>query len=137
MGKFTRTNIKSAELEKRATELRLAGYTYRKIAEIIGNVTHVSVYKAVLRSLKRNQEETLENAEMLRAIEQERLERLIAAADVKAQAGDIAAIEVVRKLSESLRKLNGIDAPAKQDVTSNGQTITWREFISTDTDDNA
>lgn len=129
MGKYTRTNIKAAELERRATELRLAGHTYRAIADIIGGVTYIGVYKAVIRSLKRNQEETAENAEVLRSIEQDRLERLIAAADAKAQAGDIAAIDTVRKLSESLRKLNGIDAPAKTDVTSNGQTITWKDFI--------
>lgn len=135
MGKFSRTNIKAAELEKRATELRLAGHTYRAIADIIGGVTYVGVYKAVTRSMKRNQEETAENAEMLRDIEQQRLERLIAAADVKAQQGDIAAIDVVRKLSESLRKLNGIDAPAKTDVTSGGEKISWKDFIGGDLGD--
>ena len=127
--KNTRTRIKSSELEKRATELRLAGLTYRAIAEAIGGVSHISVYKAVLRSMERNRKQAEENADTLRNIEQNRLERLIAAADEKAQQGDIAAIDVVRKLSESLRKLNGLDAPSKTDVTTGGEKISWREFI--------
>lgn len=131
----TRTKIKSSELEKRATELRLAGLTYRAIAEAIGGISHIAAYKAVIRSMDRNRKQAEENAETLRTIEQNRLERLIAAADEKAQLGDIAAIDVVRKLSESLRKLNGLDAPSKTDVTSGGEKISWKDFIGDDNTD--
>lgn len=131
---YNRTKIKSTELEKRATALRLTGLTYREIAAQLG-VSHVSCYRAILRSIDRNRKQTAENVDMLRSIEQARLERLISAADAKAQEGDIAAIDVVRKLSESLRKLNGIDAPAKTDVTSGGEKIAWIDFIMGDKDD--
>ena len=131
---YNRTKIKSTELEKRATALRLTGLTYREISAQLG-VSHVSCYRAVLRSIDRNRKQTAENVDVLRNIEQARLERLIAAADAKAQDGDIAAIDVVRKLSESLRKLNGLDAPAKTDVTSGGDKIAWIDFIMGEKED--
>jgi len=125
--------IRAAEVDQKATELRLAGWSYRAIGAELG-VSGKTAYKAVTRSLARTRAETAESAELLRQIEQERLERLISAADNKAQNGDISAIEVVRKLSESLRKLNGLDAPAKTDITTNGKDISWRDFIGGDSE---
>jgi len=92
-------------------------------------------FKAVKRVLERTRDETNETAPELRQIEQRRLERLILAAMPQAQKGHLGAIDIVRKLSESLRKLQGLDEPNKTDVTSGGKTISWKEFLdNTETD---
>ena len=123
--------VSAAERERQAVQMRIAGADYQTIADALGMVKS-GAYKAVRRSLERTRQQTAESAEELRQIEQNRLERLIVAAMPQALKGDVQSIEAVRRLSESLRKLNGIDAPAKTDITSNGTTLSWRDFIASE-----
>ena len=120
--------LTAAEREKQAVQMRIAGADYQAISEAL-NMSRSGAFKAVKRVLERTRAETDETTPELRDIEQRRLERLILSAMPQAQKGHLQAIDVVRKLSESLRKLNGLDAPAKTDITTNGKDISWRDFI--------
>ena len=120
--------VGAAEREKQAVQMRIAGADYQTIADALGMVKS-GAYKAVKRALEKTRKDTAESVEELRQVEAHRLERLIVSAMPQAIKGDVQSIEVVRKLSESLRKLHGLDAPAKTDITSGGKTISWREFI--------
>lgn len=120
--------LTAAERERRAVQMRIAGADYQSIADALGMVKS-GAYKAVKRALDRTRQETAESSEELRIVEAHRLERLIMAAMPQAINGEVQSIEVVRKLSESLRRLHGLDAPEKTDITSNGQTLTWKDFI--------
>lgn len=122
--KTSARRIKAAERERQAVRMRLAGATYEDIASSLG-ISRTGAFKAVSRALAMVREKTSEDAEMLREIERQRLESLILAATPAAGKGDIMAIESVRRLSESLRKLLGLDAPARQDVTSSGERIVF------------
>lgn len=126
--------ITAAEREKQAVQMRIAGADYQAISEAL-NMSRSGAFKAVKRVLERTRAETNETAPELRQIEQRRLERLILSAMPQAQKGHLGAIDIVRKLSESLRKLQGLDEPQKTDITSGGKTISWKDFIdNTETD---
>jgi len=45
-----------------------------------------------------------------------------------------AAIDRLNRLHERLARLEGLDAPAKTDLTSGGEKITWAQFIKADND---
>lgn len=106
--------IKAREREVQALALRLGGATYEQIGKNIG-ITTEGARKAVRRALDKTQAEVDDLAGQLRELERQRLEALIRAATPQAMRGHLGAIETVRKLSESLRKLQGLDAPAKQE----------------------
>ena len=126
--------VGAAERERQAVQMRIAGADYQTIADALGMVKS-GAYKAVKRALEKTRKQTAESADELRQVEQHRLERLIVAAMPQAIKGDVQSIDVVRKLSESLRKLNGLDAPSKTDVTSGGEKISWKDFIGDDNTD--
>ena len=126
--------VGAAERERQAVQMRIAGADYQTIADALGMVKS-GAYKAVKRALEKTRQQTAESADELRQIEQNRLERLIVAAMPQALKGDVQSIEAVRRLSESLRKLNGLDAPAKTDVTSGGDKIAWIDFIMGEKED--
>ena len=120
--KTSKRRIVANERSARAVEMRLSGATYAQIAAELG-ISQGGAYKAVTRAMDLARERMAESAETLREIERERLEHLIAAALPKAQAGDTKAIEAARRLSESLRRVLGLDAPARTDITSGGERI--------------
>lgn len=96
-----------------ALELRIGGATFAKIGEALG-ITDEGARSAVKRALERTAKETEDAAEQLRELERQRLESLILAAMPQAKRGHIGAIETIRKLSESLRKLQGLDKEHEQ-----------------------
>ena len=91
-----------------ALELRLGGATFAKIGDALG-VSDEGARKAVERALERTKKETSEKAEMLRELERQRLESMVLAIMPQAKRGHIGAVDQVRKLSESIRKLQGLD----------------------------
>jgi predicted transcriptional regulator len=102
------------ELERRdeALRLRLGGYTYRQIAEVMG-LSPTAVSNMITRALEQAPNE---KAVAQRAIENARLDRLQAAVWKDAINGDIKAIDAVLRISRRRSEMNGLDAPKKIDI---------------------
>ena len=100
--------LKGRELEKEATKLRIAGVTFQAIGDALG-VSDEGARKAVKRALERTMKEIEGASDELREIERQRLESLIFAVMTAAKSGRIDAVEAARRLSESIRKLMGLD----------------------------
>ena len=110
----------------KSLELRILGMPYRKIAEALG-VSCYTAFNDVKDELAKIAESCREQATELQTIELERLDdaiQRITSGDAYAT-GDPQTINTLIRLSESRRKLLGLDAPEKKDVTSGGQAITF------------
>lgn len=91
----------------RAYELRLKGRTYREIGEAL-QVSHVTARKWVTEHLE---SVTLPLVDEVRKQEVDRLTRYLDRLDERVEEGDDKAIGLAIKISESLRKLLGVDVP--------------------------
>lgn len=114
-GRGSREN--AARLRHRALELRIAGRTYREIARELGRSV-TAVHKYVQSELADLAEENRGKAAELRVIEHQRLERQYAAAWADYEAASHPAdrarfLGVCLRVSESIRKLYGLDAPER------------------------
>lgn len=98
--------------ERRALELQRAGYTYELIGELLG-MTASGAWKLCYRALSRA---PAMNVDYHRTVESDRLQRLWRSLYPSARDGDVKAAAVCVKISESLRRLNGWDAPIKVDM---------------------
>lgn len=94
------------ETQRRCAELRAAGASYREIGRTL-NIDHTWARALVLRALK---ESTHEAADLMREQEGQRLDRLQRAAWTQAIAGDLKAIDAVRRLMRDRATLFGLDA---------------------------
>lgn len=122
--------IDDAENDAHAARLRAQGKTYPEIARIMGcaqSTAHTRVWRAIRAA-------PVEDGTQLRDLELARLDELTAKAwevlladhplvsngrrfdDLQDSAPVLAAIRELRHLSESRRKLLGLDAPVKHDV---------------------
>lgn len=108
----------------KALELRIRGLPYRKIGDALG-VTCGTAYKYVRGELDKIAAECREQAGELQTIELERLDDAITriTSGEAYRSGDPQTINTLIRLSESRRKLLGLDAPAKTDLTSGGESI--------------
>lgn len=115
-GRFVRATT-TAERDAEAAELRSQGLTFKQIADTLGIDIH-SAYDAVQRALRAIVQEP---AEELRRLELDRLDTLQRAAmDILERSPDMGALQAVDRLlriSESRRKLLGLDAPTRVDAT--------------------
>jgi len=118
----SKRRILAREREVQAMSLRLAGAGYKRIGEALG-VSTAAAYKAVKRVMDRTRKVADETAEQLREVHRARLEALHLANWPQAQKGHLGAGALVVKISESLRKLDGVDAPAKMDLTTKGEKL--------------
>lgn len=96
----------------RAYELRLTGSSYRDIGERLG-VSHVTARKWVTEHLE---SVTLPLVDEVRKQEVDRLTRYLDRLDLRIEDGDDKAISLAIKISESLRKLLGVDVPVVSTV---------------------
>ena len=130
-GRFTRS-IKTAELDAKAAQLRVNGLSYREIARELGYADHTSAIDAVRRAIAAAPRETGAEAQQ---VELGRLDKLVEAATriletdhlaynnkgvvewggeaLKDDAPALAAVAALMRLSESRRKLLGLDAETK------------------------
>lgn len=112
--KVDEERVELAKLEAEALDLKIKGKTYEEIGEA-QECSKSTAYERVHRALR---DITLAPATELKTLEARRLEALIAALWPVAmeEKGDrqIAAVRELRKLSESLRKLHGLDAPVRR-----------------------
>lgn len=109
-----------------ALDLRKQGGSYREIAAAIREAAaqgdlpgatpdynESAAYGDVQAELRRLREQNQELAEDVRDLEVQRLDALLAVAWPKAMNGDLFAFDRVLKVSESRRRLFGLDAPIK------------------------
>ena len=110
--KASAARLKGAENRNRALELRKSGASYRQIGEAIG-ISMQRAHQLVMDELDRLAQLRLGNVDELRRLELERLEMASIPVVAKMKKGDLRAALVWIKLSESRRKLLGLDAPVK------------------------
>jgi transposase-like protein len=104
--------LSAREREQRAVAMRRGGASYDQIARAIG-ITRSAACKAVRRVLARIAREASEDAAELRALEQQRLDALLAAVWPRAAKGDLAAVDRALRIAERRARLLGLDAPVK------------------------
>jgi hypothetical protein len=119
MAKQSKTSAQrliGAEKRLRALELRKCGATFAEIGKSL-EISTQRAHKIVMEELERLALLRLGNADELRRLELERLEMASIPVVSKVKQGDLQAAMVWIKLSESRRKLLGIDAPARQEIS--------------------
>lgn len=100
---------------ERAIKLSAEGMSTRRIAEKLG-LDHTTVWRGLEKEFQRakaSDEEVAARRELLR----ERVERLLEKWTPKAMAGDKDAALVVHRFLERLAKLDGVDAPQRNEVS--------------------
>lgn len=102
--------IETAEKERQALELKLAGFDLSQIAGQLGYTHASAAQKAIKRALRKTIQEP---ADELRVIELRRLDKMQAGLWRKAIAGDVFAVDRVIKIMDRRAKLLGLDAPLK------------------------
>lgn len=123
---FTRS-VEAAEKVWRALELRKKRKSYRDIAADMG-CSAMQAHRYVSEALEMLKADTLESAEQLRAIEVEALNKLEAQLVERLEGSpddqDFAKLAAALvRVSESRRKLQGLDAPARVEVAGNLYTV--------------
>lgn len=89
-------------------QLRTAGATYRQIGQALGT-SHESARKDVMAGLAEMRKELVKQTQAYLALELQRLELPLLKLLPQVNIGNVQAIDQWRKLSESRRRLLGID----------------------------
>ena len=105
-----------AERRVKAFELSKAGASYRQIGAQLG-VSVATVHKDVTTVLKKLNDQTLELASLMRAMQTERLDTMLLGVWPQAKRGDVAAVDRVLRIEERRSRLWGLDMPIKQEIT--------------------
>ena len=104
------------ERRRNIMELRMTGASQRHIAETLG-LAKSTVSAHLNAALAELVEQVHDAAESVRALELERLDRLLVAMWGSATAGSFHATDRVLKIMERRSMLLGLDAPKRQEVT--------------------
>ncbi|MDD3072034.1 MAG: hypothetical protein PHX88_12665 [Methanoculleus horonobensis] len=107
--------IEAKERSLKALELRKKGYRYEAIAKKLGYTSRGTAHKAVMRELELLAQECQEEAAKVRDLELQRLDDLFLAAWKAIAGGSESAIDRALRVSESRRKLLGLDAAEKHE----------------------
>jgi DNA-binding Lrp family transcriptional regulator len=125
-GQAQPNRAKIAEEQKTAFDMKRDGATYREIAEELGcaiSTAHKRVDDACAAVISPSVEE-------IRVTETARLDRLQGALKDGVAAGEVPAVDASRRLSESLRKLHGADAPVRSELEIKAQLEVSSELTS-------
>jgi len=106
--------LRARELDSQALALRLQGYTYDQIGEMLGR-PRSTVHKAVQRALDRRVKEIEGQADKLRQMELDRIDRLLTKLEPRIAEGDPAAVNSANRLMETRVKLLGLAAPEQHE----------------------
>ena len=113
------------DIERKALELRRAGGTYEAIAERLGYQTRNGAHRAVARALARN---PAADADAVRELETDRLDRLLVAVWPVALKGEPKAVDQVLKIAERRARLLGLDVPTHvAEVTPPRPRLIWED----------
>lgn len=96
-----------------AVSLRLAGMTYAQIGERL-QVTERTARSIVNRSLDRTEQS---NADRMREVENQRLDRAQAAIWPRVLRGEDKAVSLFLQISDRRARINGLNAPTKIDLS--------------------
>lgn len=105
--------VKAHTRQLQALELRKAGLTYARIAEICGYASKIGAHKAVQAAIRSTLREV---AEDVRSLEIDRLDALLTGVYPQAIKGNQGAIDRVLRIMERRAKLLGLDAPVQQEI---------------------
>lgn len=113
--KQTQRDYDRAERKRNALELRLAGASYRDIAQAleVSPATALQDCKEALADIPAQQ------ADEMRTVELSRLDRLQRAVWPRAVKGDLQAVDRAIKIIDRRAKLFGLDAPQQVQITAN------------------
>ena len=113
--KQTQRDYDRAERKRNALELRLAGASYRDIADAlqVSPATALQDCKEALADIPAQQ------ADEMRTVELSRLDRLQRAVWPRAIKGDLQAVDRAIKIIDRRAKLFGLDAPQQVQITAN------------------
>jgi hypothetical protein len=103
---------KILERQNDAIELRKSGFTYREIARRL-DIDVAQAYRDVQNELNVLRTEVAHNAEELRQLELERIDKITRAMDSWVEAGNTQAAIATLKASERRAKLLGLDKPTE------------------------
>lgn len=122
---------KEGAIERRQTafELRKNGVPFRQIADRLG-ISEAQAFKDVQAVIHRLKELELEQLEDYRRIELERLDIAILAIASQVRSGHLGAIDRWIRLSESRRKLLGVDEASKVDLTLDVKSLSDDELYA-------
>ena len=109
------TAARARALRYKALKLRQDGKSYRDIGRHL-DITHTTAYKYVMKCIAELDKKCAEEAEVVRTISLQRLDRAMDAIRDKVKAGDLAAINTMLRIEERRTKFLGIDMPVKQKV---------------------
>ena len=114
--------------QAKALELRLAGYSYRRIAQELG-VNVSTAHRYVRKALQEVAERTQESAEQVLQIELQRLDELLRAVWERATSGDKSAIHTALRIMATRHKLLGLEAPSSVHVEHSGETAVVFKWV--------
>lgn len=118
------TDAQVAETAEAVLALRIAGRTYRQIAdEMTGRGCPMSKDTAYRRVCWALQQILAPGVSELRKLEAERLDVALRALEPAMLAGNLQAVQAWLRVSESRRRLLGLDIPVQQEVDLTG-TVT-------------
>lgn len=106
------SEIAAAARREQSTELRCLGASYRQIGQQL-QISHTQARKDVMAGLEAAHQHLGQLGERLLALEYQRLEVPMVALATRIKNGDLNAIDRWIRLSESRRRLLGLDAPEK------------------------
>lgn len=110
-----RKEYERTERKRNALELRLAGASYRDIAQAL-NVSPATAMQDCKEALA---DIPMQQADEMRTVELSRLDRLQRAVWPKAVKGDLQAVDRAIKIIDRRAKLFGLDAPQQVQITAN------------------
>ncbi|MFI7608899.1 hypothetical protein ACIBTV_27815 [Micromonospora sp. NPDC049366] len=110
----------TAKRRRDAIQLRLAGADWDTIAERLGYASRGAACTDVTRAMEKAAAEAVRDADVLRQVELDRINRLQLAYWPKAIGGDTDAARVVQWCIDRRAKLTGLDAPIKHQVVTMG-----------------
>lgn len=116
-------SVEKALRRAKALQLKLAGYTYARIAQELG-IHESQVYKDVQQAIRQYTEEP---AREVREQELARLDGLLTSLWYKATTGDMFAVDRVIKIMERRAKLLGLDAPPQVTLEVYAREVAYRD----------
>lgn len=96
--------------QQRAVALRIAGHSYAEIARLLGWADESGARYAIRACQKRADNELVSD---LRALEDQRLDKLFMAHWPHALTGDIESSKIILKIAEQRARLHGLNKPEK------------------------
>lgn len=132
--------IRIEEETAKVWDLRKAGKSYREIGKALG-ISRMTVCTRLNKAYRELKELNLKAAEDHRDMELARLDRVVAALEVKLARNDVNAAQAMVRVVERRAKLLGLDAPTKTEsehtvnlIGHDGKEVrrTWADAIRND-----